>query len=154
MPLKIEKAKLNDLDALYKIERECFTTEAFTREHIAYLLESPNAVSLVARANHEIVGFIVGMIEDYGRVTVGHVYTIDVAPKHRRAGVGLKLLDELERVFLERGVKTSYLEVRIDNKAARELYRKKGYTELEPLEDFYARGRHGLRMKKELKKQR
>ena len=152
MHLRIEQAKLNDLDALYRIERECFTLEAFTREHIAYLLENPNAVSLVAKANHEIVGFIVGMIENYGRVKVGHVYTVDVASKHRRAGVGLRLLDELEHVFLERGVKTSYLEVRIDNKAARELYRKKGYIELEPLENFYARGRHGLRMKKELKK--
>jgi len=152
MPLKIEQAKLNDLDTLYRIEKECFTSEAFTREHIGYLLESPNAVSLVARANHEIFGFIVGMIENYGRVKVGHVYTIDVALKYRRAGVGLRLLDELEHVFLERGAKTSYLEVRIDNKAARELYRKKGYIELEPLENFYARGRHGLRMKKELKK--
>jgi ribosomal-protein-alanine N-acetyltransferase len=152
MLLKIEQAKFNDLDALYRIERECFTSEAFTKEHIAYLLESLNAVSLVAKTNHEIVGFIVGMIENYGRVTVGHVYTIDVALKHRRIGVGLKLLDELEHIFLERDVKTSYLEVRIDNKAARELYRKKGYTELEPLENFYARGKHGLRMKKELKK--
>jgi len=152
MLLKIEQAKLNDLDALYNIERECFTVEVFTKEQIAYFLESPNAVSLVANVNQEIVGFIVGMIESYGRVTVGHVYTIDVAPKHRRVGVGLKLLDELEHVFLKKGVKTSYLEVRIDNKAARELYRKKGYTELEPLENFYAKGRHGLRMKKELKK--
>jgi len=152
MPLKIEQAKLNDLDVLYRIERECFTSEAFTKEHIAYLVKSPNAVSLVAKANHEILGFIVGMIENYGRVKVGHVYTIDVVPKHRRVGVGLRLLDELEHVFLERGVKTSYLEVRIDNKAARELYRKKGYIELEPLENFYAKGRHGLRMKKELKK--
>lgn len=151
MLLKIEQAKLNDLDALYRIEKQCFTSEAFTKEHIAYLLESPNAVSLVAKTNHEIVGFIVGMIENYGRVTVGHVYTIDVALKHRRAGVGLRLLDKLEHIFLERDIKTSYLEVRIDNKAARELYRKKGYAELEPLENFYARGRHGLRMKKELK---
>jgi len=152
MPLKIEKARINDLDALHRIERECFTSEAFTREHIAYLLESPSAVNLVAKANHEIVGFIVGLIENIGRVTVGHVITIDVAPKHRRIGVGLRLLDELEHLFLEGGVKTSYLEVRTDNKAARELYRKKGYTELEPLENYYARGRHGLRMKKELKK--
>jgi len=152
MSLKIEKAKLNDLDVLHRIERECFTSEAFTREHIAYLLESPNAVSLVAKANHEIIGFIVGIIENYGRVTVGHVYTVDVAPKHRRIGVGLRLLNELEHIFLEKDVKTSYLEVRMDNKAARELYRKKGYAELEPLENFYAKGRHGLRMKKELKK--
>jgi len=152
MLLKIEQAKLNDLDALYRIERECFTSEAFTKEHIANLLESADAVNLVAKANHEIVGFIVGMIENYGRVTVGHVYTIDVALKYRRAGVGLRLLEELEHVFLDRGVKTSYLEVRIDNKAARELYRKKGYVELEPLENYYAKGRHGLRMKKDLKK--
>jgi len=152
MPLRIEQPKISDLDTLYRIERECFTVEAFTKEHIASLLESPNAVSLVAKADHEIVGFIIGMIEDYGKVKVGHVYTLDVALKHRRLGVGLKLIDELEHVFLERGVKTCYLEVRMDNKAARELYRRKGYTELEPLEDFYAKGRHGVRMKKELKK--
>jgi len=152
MPLKIERAKLNDLDVLHRIERECFTSEAFSKEHIAYLLGNPDAMSLVARADHEIVGFIVGMIENYGRGVVGHVYTIDVAVKHRRIGVGVRLLDELERVFLERGIKTSYLEVRIDNEAARKLYRKKGYSELEALEDFYAKGRHGLRMKKELKK--
>jgi len=152
MPLKIENAKPNDLDILHRIERECFQLEAFTKEHLVYLLEHPNTVSLVAKKDHEIVGFIVGMVENYDGVRVGHVYTIDVAPKHRRAGVGLKLLDELERIFLERDVKTSYLEVRIDNKAALELYRKKDYTELEPLENFYAKGRHGLRLKKELKK--
>lgn len=151
MPLKIEQAKLSDLDALCRIERECFTLEAFTREQIASLLGSSNAVSLVAKADHEILGFIIGMIENYGRVKVGHMYTIDVAPKHRRVGVGLKLLNELEKLFIQRDAKISYLEVRIDNKAARELYRKQGYTELEPLENFYAKGRHGLRMKKELK---
>jgi len=152
MPFKIEQASLNDLDALHRIERECFTVEAFTREQILYLLKSPNAVSLVAKKEQEIVGFIIGMIENYGGVKVGHVYTIDVALKHRRAGLGLRLLDELEHVFFDRGVKTIYLEVRIDNEAARALYRKKGYTELEPLENFYAKGRHGLRMKKELEK--
>jgi len=151
MPLKLEQAKLNDLDTLCRIERECFTSEAFTREQIAYLIGNSNAVSLVAKVDNEILGFIIGMIEDNGGVTVGHVYTIDVVPKHRRVGVGLKLLSELEQLFIERGAKISYLEVRIDNKAARELYRKQGYTELEPLENFYAKGRHGLRMKKELK---
>jgi len=150
MRFKVEQAKLNDLDVLYRIEKECFTSEAFTKEHIAYLLESPDAISLIAKTDQEIIGFIVGMIENYGKVLVGHVYTIDVAAKHRRAGVGLRLLDELENIFLQKGVKTSYLEVRIDNKAARKLYHKKGYIELEPLENFYAKGKHGLRMKKEL----
>jgi ribosomal-protein-alanine N-acetyltransferase len=152
LPLQIERATLNDLDAMHRIEKECFTSEAFTKEHITYLLENPNGVSLVAKRDHGIVGFIIGMVENFGRVTVGHVYTIDVSPRHRRTGVGLQLLDALERVFLKKDVKTIYLEVRMDNKAARELYRKLGYTELEPLENYYARGRHGLRLKKELKK--
>jgi ribosomal-protein-alanine N-acetyltransferase len=152
MPMHIELANLDDLETLHRIEKECFKSEAFTKEHIAYLLESPNAVSLVAKANHEILGFIVGVIEDHDKNTIGHIYTIDVAPKHRRIGVGLGLLDKLEHIFVEKDAKTSYLEVRTDNKAARELYRKKGYTELEPLKNYYDEGRHGLRMKKELKK--
>jgi len=152
MSLKIEQATQDDLDALCHIERECFTVEAFTREHIAALLENPNAVNLVAKTDDKVVGFIIGLIETYDRVKVGHVYTIDVTIKHRRTGIGLKLLEHLENIFLERGVKTSYLEVRVDNKAARELYRKKGYTELEPLENYYSRGTRGLRMKKEFRR--
>jgi ribosomal-protein-alanine N-acetyltransferase len=152
MPIKIENATPTDLDSLYQIETECFMEEAFTREHLAYLLETPNAINLKARTNHQIVGFIIGIIETYGKTRVGRVYTIDVAAKNRRIGIGLKLLGELEHAFQEKGVKTVYLEVRIDNKAALQLYRKKGYMKLEPLENYYASGRHGLRMKKEIKK--
>lgn len=152
MRLRIETATIRDLDALENIERACFTVEAFTREHLACLLETPNAISLAARTDHKIVGFTIGLIETYGRVRVGHVYTIDVTLKHRRTGIGLKLLEELENIFVEKGIKTSYLEVRADNRAALELYRRKGYTEPQPLENYYAKGAHGLRMKKELKK--
>ena len=139
MPIKIERVRLSNLDALSRIERESFTSEAYTREQIASLLESPNAVSLAAKVNDEIVGFIVGLTETGEDVTFGHVVTLDVAVKHRRAGVGLQLLDQLEQVFRRKGVKTIYLEVRIDNEAARELYRKKGYTDLVSLEDYYAK---------------
>jgi ribosomal-protein-alanine N-acetyltransferase len=151
MTIKIEPAGLKDLDVLHSIERECFTSEAYTREQLAYLLGSPNALCFVAKDGSETVGFIIGMKENYGKITVGHIITIDVSSRHRRTGVGLQLLDKLEQEFLGKGVKTVYLEVRTDNRAARKLYAKKGYTELEPLEDYYAKGKHGLRMKKELK---
>jgi len=147
----VRKATANDLETLLSIERECFTAEAYTREQISYLLESQNAVGLVARVNNEVAGFTFGLIERHGKTKRGHVYTIDVAVKHRRVGIGLKLLSELERIFMEKGVKTCYLEVRVDNKAARELYQKHGYIELEPLEDFYSIGVHGVRLKKEFK---
>jgi len=149
LSISVRKATANDLEILLGIERECFTAEAFTREQMSYLLESPNAVGLVAKVNNGVAGFTIGLIERHGKAKMGHVYTIDVAVKHRRMGIGIRLLSELERIFVEKGVKTCYLEVRVDNKAARELYRKHGYIELEPLENFYSIGTHGIRLKKE-----
>ena len=151
MAIMIEPTSLKDLDVLNRIEKACFTSEAYAREQLAYLLRSPKAISLVAKEDNETVGFIIGMKENYGKTAVGHIVTIDVLPEHRRAGVGLQLLDTLEKEFIEQGVKTIYLEVRIDNQAARRLYAKKGYMKLEPLENYYSKGRHGLRMRKEIK---
>ena len=149
LSITIQRATINDLETLYQIERECFTIEAFGKQHIAYLLENPNAVSLVAQINNAIAGFIIGLIHrHYGKIT-GRVYTLDVAVKYRRKGVGLKLLDEIERIFIKRGVKTCYLEVRKDNMAALELYRKHGYVEVEELKDYY-KGVHGVRLEKKL----
>jgi len=141
---------VDDLETLYKIERECFTTEAFTKTQIAYFLEAPNAVSLIARVDNEIAGFTIGLIHDSNTVRAGHVCTIDVSIAHRRRGVGLRLLKELERIFIQRGVKICYLEARLDNLAARELYRKHGYVEAETLSDYYSRGSHGIRLLKKL----
>ena len=151
MTNKIEPARFKDLDVLTKIEKECFTSEAYAREQLAFLLRSSDSLSFVARKDGEIVGFIIGMKKQYCKETVGHIVTIDVSSKHRRTGVGLQLLDKLEQEFLGQGVKTIYLEVRIDNQAARKLYARKGYSELEPLENYYDKGKHGLRMKKALK---
>jgi len=149
LPITIKQATINDLEKLYQIERECFTVEAFSKEHIAYLLQNPNTVSLVAQINSEIVGFIIGLIRRQDKMITGRVYTIDIASKYRRKGVGLKLLDELERIFIRRGVKMCYLEARVDNVAALELYRKHGYVEVEKLKKYYG-GIHGVRLKKKL----
>ena len=151
MQITVETAAIHNLEELWRIERECFTIEAFTREEIETLLRDPNAVGLLARINGEVAGFIIGIIEKHGTIKFGHVYTVDVAVKYRRQGVGMKLLNEMENIFLKKGVETSYLEVRIDNQAARRLYRNEGYVEMEPLDDYYSSGVHGLRLRKQLK---
>lgn len=148
--ITIQLATVNDSDVLYNIERECFTKEAFSKQHIAYLLENPNAISLVARVNNEITGFIIGVIQRREKTMTGHIYTIDVAVKHRRRSIGSRLLNELERKFEKEGVKICYLEARVDNVAARELYHKHGYVEVGKLRDYYS-GAHGVQFKKELR---
>jgi len=144
----VKLATIGDLENLHKIERECFIIEAFTKKQMTRLLENPHTVSLVARINKEIAGFIIGSIENLDKTKAGHIYTLDVALKHRRRGVGLRLLKELEHIFAKREVKSCFLEVRLDNVAARELYRKQGYTEVAPLIDYYYKGIHGVRLEK------
>lgn len=150
MSITIQRATANHLETLHKIESECFTAEAFTKEQIAYLLQNPEAVSLVAQIDGETAGFIIGLTYSRNKVRTGHVYTIDVAIRHRRKGIGLKLLKELEQIFVQKGVKTCYLEVRTDNLAARKLYRRQGYVETGILRGYYSMGTHGVQLKKKL----
>jgi len=151
LQVTVGKVSLRNLNELLRIERDCFTREAFTKEQIEILLRNPNAIGLLAQVDGEVAGFIIGVIENYGAVRTGHIYTIDVAVKHRRRGVGLKLLKEIETAFLKKGAATCCLEVRIDNYTARRLYEKQGYIEIEALNDYYSRGGHGLRLTKQLK---
>lgn len=151
MVISTEPVNPDDLDDLWRIERECFTKEAYSRQQIASLLENQNAVDLVARVNGEIAGFVIGGIEDFRGRLVGHVYTIDVAVKHRRKGVGKQLLNDIEKVFVNHSVEVIYLEVRANNQAARRLYETQGYRAVEAMENYYSKGIHGLRMIKYLK---
>ncbi len=150
MPITVRRATTKDLETLDKIEKECFTSEAFTKQHIAFLLENPQNIRLAAWKNNEIAGFIIGLIQNFNETRIGRVYTLDVAVKHRRKGIGLKLLNELEQVFIEKGVKNCYLEARTDNVEARELYHKQGYTEVKQLKDYYSKGIHGVLLVKKL----
>lgn len=149
MPISIEKATVDDLETLYKIEKECFALEAFPKKQIASLLRNPNSVSLLAKMNGEIVGFIIALIYEGESERIGHIFTLDVTVKARRKRVGLRLLEDSERILRKKGVKVCYLEVRADNVAARELYRKLGYVEIGLLKNFYSGG-DGVRLGKTL----
>ena len=150
LSLTVKSATINDLDALHEIEKECFTIEAFPKEQIARLLGHPDTISLGAWLNQKVAGFIIGSIKELEETRGGHILTLDIAVKHRRRGIGLRLLMELERVLVAKGVEMCYLEVDIDNVAARELYRKQGYAEVEALRDYYHKGSHGVRLAKRL----
>ncbi len=151
MSITVQHASLKDLETICEIEKECFTHEAFSKEQIAHFLKATNAVSLMAQVDGETAGFITGLIEKHGKTRIGHIYTIDVASKYRRIGVGLKLLEEMEKDFIKKGAEVCFLEVRFNNLAARKLYLKHGYVELEKLANYYARGIHGILLKKKLK---
>ncbi len=147
----MKQATIKDLETLYKIEKECFSKEAFTKKQIGSLLQNSNAISLIAQTNGETAGFIIGLTYPNNNVRFGHVITIDIAIKHRRKGIGTRLINELERKFVRKGVETCYLEVRIDNVAARELYHSQGYEETKQLKHYYPKRINGVQLKKKLR---
>lgn len=149
MTLTIESASIRNLDRLYEIEMECFEREAFTKQQIAHLLTDYNSVSLIAKENDKIVGFIIGTMYFLRKSLIGHILTIDVSPKQRRKGIGLRLLQEIEKIFKEKGVKTCRLEVREDNIAALSLYQNFGYRRVGLLKNFYVNA-HGVCLRKVL----
>jgi ribosomal-protein-alanine N-acetyltransferase len=149
MSLVIEDASIKQLNQLYEIEVECFKEEAFKKQQIASLLTNYNSISLVAKINGKIVGFIIGIIHIERNSLVGHILTIDVSPQYRRRGVAQNLLQEIEKIFREKGVKSCRLEVREDNIAALRLYQKLGYKKVARLKDYYENA-HGICLKKDL----
>lgn len=60
----------------------------------------------------------------------GGVYCLAVREDARQRGLGAAVLDGLLAVGRERGVTRSWLQVRLENTAARRLYERAGYTEV------------------------
>ena len=149
MPTTIKNASIRHLDRLYEIEIECFDREAFTKQQIARLLTDYNSVSLVAKANGEITGFIIGTIYPERNSLTGHILTINISSTHRRKGIAQKLLQETEKILKEKGVKTCSLEVKENNIAALRLYQKFGYKKVAKLKNYYGNV-HGIYLKKAL----
>jgi ribosomal-protein-alanine acetyltransferase len=149
MALSIEDASTQHLDRLYEIEIECFKREAFTKRQIAGLLTYYNSVSLIAKVNDEIVGFIMGMLYVERNLLIGHILTIDVSVAHRQKGIAEKLLEEIEKIFKEKGANMSCLEVKEDNLAALSLYKKSGYKKIAKLKNYYGNA-HGIYFRKDL----
>ena len=145
----LEDASSKDSDRLYEIEKECFNEEAFTKEQISQLLDDYNTVSLIARVQNEIAGFVIGMIHIERSALRGHVLTIDVGSVYRRKGIGTLLMDEIESIFRKKGVKALFLEVREDNTSAINLYLKLGYKIMGKLDNYYGKI-HGIYLKKNL----
>ncbi len=149
MEITIEGASIHDLNRLYEIEMKCFKKEAFTKQQIAFLLTNYNSIGLVAKVNNQIVGFIIGRLYAERKSLVGHILTLDISPTYRQKGIAQRLLQEMEKIFGEKGVKACCLEVREDNIAALNLYQKLGYRKVGKLKNYYENA-HGIYLRKTL----
>ena len=127
------------IDALMPFEREMFGTEAWSADgyraeladtrHRYYLAAVDENESLLGWAGVRVVG------------DTAEILTVGVVPQARRQGIGARLLAMLLDEATQRGAVEAFLEVRVDNTAAQQLYEQARFVRVGIRRGYYAEGR-------------
>lgn len=145
-----------DLDRVMHVNRVCLP-ENYTPYFFMDLHQRFPETFVVAEENGEIVGYVMCRIEsgppDWGLLGIskkGHVISIAVLPKHQRKGIGQALMHRAIEGMRTYKVKECYLEVRVSNTPAVNLYKKLEFKITRTLRGYYADGEDAYVMNKKL----
>jgi ribosomal protein S18 acetylase RimI-like enzyme len=106
-------------------------------------LTFPETTRIKAVLKGEVVGFVIGDRRRWQKSA--WIASIGVHPDRRRHGIGLLLLEACEE---EMGMSNVCLALRPSNYAAKQLYLKAGYVEVDRWDRYYADGEDALIMEK------
>ena len=101
---------------------------------------------IVVREGARLAGFSIMKYTD----DEAHLLLFAVDSGRRRRGVGSALLRWLETTAVVAGIGVVYLEARVRNTAARNFYRKHGYSEVARVKRMYRGVEDGVRIAKDL----
>ncbi len=154
--IRIRPATESDIDDIIAINIECLPEHypfSFWLEHIRRW----NKAFYVAEVNGVVVGYVMPRVEEgIGyikpiRRTLGHIVSIAVKRKYRRRGLATMMMNAtLLALKHEYGVEEVYLEVRVSNIAAINLYKKLGFQIVKTLYAYYLDGEDAYVMAKEI----
>ncbi|MEM2971779.1 MAG: ribosomal protein S18-alanine N-acetyltransferase [Candidatus Bathyarchaeia archaeon] len=153
---KLRKFALSDLQKVMHINRVClpenYTDSFFTELHHRF----PETF-IVAEENGEVVGYIMCRIEMGlsnfgfgGLIKKGHIVSIAVLEPYRRKGIGQALINKAIEGMRLYNAKQCFLEVRVSNTSAIELYKKLGFQITRTIHGYYSDGENAYLMTKKL----
>jgi ribosomal-protein-alanine N-acetyltransferase len=132
MDVRVVTLGEQDMDELMELERLCFAYH-WTREQFAMGLERGVYRILGVRCTGRLAGYIAfSLIEDEMEIL-----NLAVHPDFRRDGLGTALLSRAFEVCVKKGVTKSFLDVKVSNNAAIDLYRKFGYEQVGIRKRYY-----------------
>lgn len=135
-----------DLSAIAELEKECFSVEGWNQRMLAESFLSERFFGSLIEED--------GVIVSYGGISFGgdeaEIELIATAEMFRSCGRGGKILDDLLDEAKRRGVKRTFLEVRVSNHTAMLLYLKRGFKGLYARSRYYPDGEDALVMVKEM----
>jgi ribosomal-protein-alanine N-acetyltransferase len=112
---------------------------------------------IVAEENGEVVGYIMCRVElglsnfgFGGVIKKGHVVSVAVLPEYRRKGIGEALITGALEGMRIYNAKQCFLEVRVANMPAIDLYKKLGFQITRTIHSYYADGEDAYVMSRKL----
>jgi len=127
-----------DLPHIRAIEQQASTAAHWSeREYEAlFASDAPTRIGLVAieeSSTPQLAGFVIARCT----LDAWEIENVVVGEKHRRHGIGTKLIQELLRRASKGGAVSVLLEVRDSNVAARRLYETLGFSEQGRRRNYY-----------------
>lgn len=123
---KIEPMSINDYDevfALWQSAEGVGLGESDARHAIAGFLKRNPGMSFVARHDDELAGAV--LCGDDGRR--GYLHHLAVAPRHRRNGLGRKLVTACLAALKRRGILKCNIFLYADNETGKRFWKKNGW---------------------------
>lgn len=145
MAATLRPATLDDLANLVALEAATFDYSQIGRTSFRRLIKSASAHLFVLAEGAEIRGY--GLLLTRKNSKTWRLYSIAVAAAARGTGVGRKLLEHALELARTNGAKALSLEVKVDNQAAIELYRRYDFEVVDLLPDYYPGHADGYRMR-------
>ena len=120
MNFTIRKATSKDIQAILMIER--LGTNSWKEDFFMDEIKNPASILLVAEQDNVILGFVTAwLVCDEIQLN-----NIAVLPNYRRQGIAEALLKEMMSYF--KNAKKIFLEVNVNNTAAKQFYKKLRFT--------------------------
>ncbi len=149
--ITIRQAELSDINDIMKINRACLP-ENYSFDFFYRIISNFGFTCIVGEVNNKIGGYVLCRVEKPLSSVVGlaplkgHVISIAVLPRYRRQKLGTKMMKNAMRRLVDYGVEKIYLEVRISNRSAIEMYRKLKYEIKKELTNYYRDGESAFLM--------
>ncbi len=141
----LREFKPEDLDAIVTINKVCLPENYSPAFFLEHYYENPK-IFLVAEIDGKVVGYNMCRIElgmsnlKTGFAKKGHVISVAVMQDYRGKGIGHGLVKLGMQRVKESGANEIYLEVRVSNVTAVELYRNLGFKAVKVIGGYYRDG--------------
>lgn len=152
--VRIREATEDDIQKVIEINLIALP-EHYTLDFWLDHLRAWGKAFVVAEVDNKVVGYVMCRVESglgfmRRKLTkLGHVVSIAVLPDYRRRGIGTMMMEEcIKRLKEYYDVGEVYLEVRVSNISAINLYEKLGFKKVKIIKYYYLDGEDAFVMAK------